>query len=97
MIEKKPFTSYTLDEDKKYSDTEVISLKINLEERALISRLKRYTNYDQDAKVIKMSMIIAEKVILNNFGDTLFMKISSLDRVKPITETVKEYPTFEKK
>jgi hypothetical protein len=79
-IEKKPFVNYTLDENKKYTDVEVISLKLNIDERAQINRLKKITNYGQDAKVIKLSLIIAEKVILGLFGDDLFMKLTLLVR-----------------
>jgi len=97
MIEKKPFTKYTLDEDKIITDVETISMKVNLEERALIERLKRMTNYDQDAKVIKIGLAVLEKVILNNFGSDVFGKLTSLDRVKPIFEKDKDKLDFEKK
>jgi len=97
MIEKKKFTNYTSDEDKIDSDVETISMKINKEERELIERLKRYTNYGQDAKVIKASMQVFEKVILNTFGDKLFMKFTSSDRTKPIFENLKNNPDFDKK
>lgn len=95
-IEKKPFVNYRLDEDKE-DGVETISMKVNKEERELIERLKRYTNYGQDAKVIKASMQVFEKVILNTFGDTLFMKFTSSDRRKPIFETDKKESTFDKK
>lgn len=97
MLEKKPFVNYTLDGTKKDTDVEVISMKINKQERELIERLKRLTNYGQDAKVIKASMIVFEKVILSNFGSDLFMKFTSTERVKPIFETMKENDTFPKK
>ena len=96
-IEKKPFVNYTLDENRVASDIETISMKVNLEERALIERLKRATNYDQDAKVIKIGLVVLEKVILNNFGSDVFGKLTSLNRVKPIFETDKNKTDFDKK
>lgn len=92
-LEKKPFVNYTLEQDKKESATEVISLKLNLEERALIDRLKECTNYGQDAKIIKAGLVVLEKVILGTFGADLFKKFTSTDRRKPIIETRKEIQT----
>jgi len=96
-IEKIPFKNYTLDEDKVVGDVETISMKVNLEERALIERLKRMTNYDQDAKVIKIGLAVFEKVILNNFGSDIFGKLTSINRVKPIFEKDKDKSDFDKK
>lgn len=89
MIEKKPFVNYTLDEDKVESEVEVVSLKVNKEERAAIERLKRLTNYGQDGKILKMGLIVLEKVILTNFGEVLFQKLTSNERRKPIFEEPK--------
>ena len=84
---KKPFVTYTLDEDKEQDPkVEVISLKLNKEERALIEELKRYTNYGQDAKVIKLGLAVLKKSILATFGAELFSKLTSNDRRKPIFE-----------
>jgi len=92
-IIKKPFVSYTLDEDKVDSDVEVISLKLNKQERELIERLKRITNYGQDAKVIKLGLAVLEKVILGTFGAELFAKITSNERRKPIFDDAKKSET----
>jgi hypothetical protein len=94
MLEKKPFVNYTLEEDKVEGAVEVISLKINKQEREQIEQLKKLTNYGQDSKVIKLSMVIARNVILNNFGSDLFQKLTSTNRVRPITETVKPINDF---
>ena len=95
-IIKKPFTNYTLDEDKDDQAIEVISLKLNKDERALIDRLIKLTKYNQ-SKVIKISLQVCEKVILNNFGSDLFMKLTSTERTKSIVESPKEVNKFDKK
>jgi hypothetical protein len=95
-IIKKPFVNYTLDEDKDDSAVEVISLKLNKSERALIDRLIKMTKYNQ-SKVIKISLQVCEKVILNNFGSELFMKLTSTERSKSITENPKEVNEIDKK
>ena len=96
-IEKKPFVNYTLEEDKQDKEVETISLKINKQEREQIEQLKKLTNYGQDSKVIKLSMVIARNVILNNFGSDLFQKLTSTSRTKPITETIAPETDFSKK
>ena len=88
-IIKKPFVNYTLAEDRVESDVEVISLKVNKQERELIERLKRMTNYNQDAKVIKIGMAVLEKVILATFGADLFAKLTSIERRRPIFDDAK--------
>lgn len=84
MIIKKPFESYTLEEDKKEADAEVITLKINKAERDLLERLKNTTHYNQDAKVIKAALKVYEKVILNLLGPDLVYKLTDPDRRRPI-------------
>jgi hypothetical protein len=96
-IEKKAFVSYTLDEERKEETSKPISLKINKQERALIERLKRYTNYDQDSKVLKIGLIVLEKVILNNFGSDIFSKLTSSERVRNLMEELPEESNFPKK
>jgi hypothetical protein len=95
MIIKKPFVNYRLEEDRN-DEVEVISLKVNKEERLLLERLMRLTNYNQ-SKVIKISLGVLEKVILNNFGSDLFMKLTSSERTKPIFEVNKEVTHLDKK
>ena len=92
MIEKKPFVNYTLDSERIDTDTETISMRLNKQEREQIERLKKLTNYEQDAKVIKLSMIVCENVILGLFGNELFKKLTSTNRTKPLTESTKETP-----
>lgn len=95
MLEKKPFVNYRLEEERS-DEVEVISLKVNKEERLLIERLMRLTNYNQ-SKVIKISLGVLEKVILNNFGSDLMIKLTSTERSKPIFETSKEIVQLDKK
>lgn len=95
-IIKKPFTKYKLDEEKEEGEKEVISLKLNAEERALINSLMILTNYNQ-SKVIKISLKVCEKVILNNFGSDIFSKLTSSERSKPIFEKDKVTSDFSKK
>ena len=85
-ILKKPFVNYTLEENKQETGSEVISLKLNKEERALIEDLKRLTNYSQDSKVIKIGLKVLKNVILGTFGAELFIKITGSERRRAIFE-----------
>ena len=85
-IIKKPFVSYTLEEDRKETAVEVISLKINPKERELLNRLRSLMNIDRDGTIIKICLGVTEKVILSTFGEPLFKKISSAERVRHIIE-----------
>lgn len=85
-IIKKPFVSYTLDQDRKETAIEVISLKINPKERELLNSLKSLMNIDRDGTVIKICLGVTQKVILSSFGEPLFKKISSAERVRHIIE-----------
>lgn len=55
-IKKKPFVNYTLDEDKKTTNTKVISIRINLEEMKIIENTKEIFNLKEDSKAIKILM-----------------------------------------
>jgi hypothetical protein len=95
MIEKKPFVNYRLEEDR--GDTvETISIKLNKEERALLDRVMRLTNYNQ-SQAIKISLAVCEKVILNNFGSDVFGKITSSERIRPAFKDPKNSSGFDKK
>lgn len=62
IIEKKPFTNYTLEEDKKKGNI-VISLKLNPEEQAQLIKDKNLLQQTKDGTAIKQLMQIGSKVI----------------------------------
>jgi len=64
-IEKEAFRSYTLDEDKEKGSVEVISLKINADERKLIDICKKVLEQPKDATTIKTLAWIGSKVVLD--------------------------------
>ena len=85
-IEKKPFVNYTLEEDKKEEASEVLTIRINKEERQLIDELKALMNFTNDAKAIKAGLQLSKNVILSTFGATFFRYLTSNTRRKPIEE-----------
>lgn len=90
MIEKKPFVSYTLDEDKIEKTTEVISLKINQSEREMLDELKRCFNTDMDGKIIKQALRYFKKVVFAGFTAQEMMYWTSSDRRKPLFDDSQE-------
>ena len=63
-IEKKPFVSYQLDEEK---DTTVvtITMKLNLQEQAELIKFKKLLQQDKNSTAIKQLMRIGQKVLLD--------------------------------
>lgn len=62
MIEQKPFVSYKLEEERT-EKSEVISLKLNEDERKLLDRCKQILEQTKDGTAIKQLMFIGAKVI----------------------------------
>lgn len=59
-IEKQPFVNYSLDDSKKQ---DIISLKLNPEERTQLEKDKVTLQQEKDGTAIKDMMAIARKVI----------------------------------
>jgi hypothetical protein len=68
MIEKKKFTRYDLDKDNK---VDVITLKLNAEERELLNTCKQVLNQSKDGTGIKQLMDIGSKVLLSGSTGTI--------------------------
>ena len=62
-IKKKPFKSYTLDEDRKEKGVITVSVKLNLDEQAQLVKDKSRLNQPKDSTAIKQLMSIGSKVI----------------------------------
>jgi len=63
MITKKPFESYTLEEDKKFEKFETISMKLNKDERQDLEIDKKALQQDKDSTAIKQMWKIARYVL----------------------------------
>ena len=64
MMEKERFVNYTLDEDKK-PGVKVVSLKLNLEDQALLKECQKVINQSKDGTTIKSLLYIGAKVVLD--------------------------------
>lgn len=75
-IEKVPFRSYTLDEDRKEKNHEIVSVKLNKEEYSKLQELKKKIEQPKDSTAIKTLMELGAEVILEPktrlILDTLF-------------------------
>jgi hypothetical protein len=89
-VEKKPFVSYTLDEDKVEADSKPLVIRINKAERQLIDEIKDIMHYANDSKVIKIGLVLLRNVIHSTFGEVLMSKITSEERRKPVVEAAKK-------
>lgn len=81
-----PFRRKYLDEEKETTGREVLSLKINQEERLMIDRLKRCFNTSQDGRILKQALRTFEKVVLSHFTASEMQYWTSTERRKPLFE-----------
>lgn len=93
VIEKQPYTSYTLDEDKEESTSETINIRLNSLDRAKLDELKWFLNESKDGTVLKYALEIAKNVLQNQLSEKSWIKICSQTR-KP--EVMKRPKSLEK-
>ena len=91
-LEKEPFVNYNLDESKKQ---DIISLKLNPEERALLEKDKVALQQKRDGTAIKDMLAIARKVIHDTPEGLFFQR--ALENIRKnkrvgIVEVEPEYP-----
>lgn len=89
-LEKPPFTMKYLDEEKQETGSEIITIRLNAQERATINKLKECLHYSQDAKVIKTALIIGYNVIHTTLGFDLMDKLCDENRRRSIFDDAKE-------
>ena len=82
---KKPFQNYTLEEDKvKDAKSEIISIRLNVEERAMINETKALFNIEADAKAIKLLMKWSYFVIHGKSIADIFKYLFKKERKKMV-------------
>lgn len=81
---RKPFENYTLEEEKKDEKSEVISIRLNTEERAMIEETKALFNIQHDAKAIKLLMKWSYFVIHGKSIADIFKYLFKKERAKRI-------------
>lgn len=80
-IEKKPFVNYTLDENKKpYKD--VITVRLNQDERAWLEELKEDLNLKSDSTALKTGALIGKNVLQGTFTRPILRYLFKKDRQK---------------
>jgi len=81
MIKKKPFTSYTLEEDRsKHKD--IFTVRVNVEERALLEELKEDLNIKSDSKALKTGALIGKNVLQHIFTRPILRYLFKSERIK---------------
>ena len=83
-LTKKPFTSYTLDEERDKPKRDVFSVSLNKKERELLDKFKQDTNIPMDSKAMKLAAIMGVNVSNSIFGPQILKYLSSQDRTKVI-------------
>ncbi|GEM_PF-4623649 len=77
-ITQKPFTPTRLEEERE----DVIAVRLNAEERALIEELKELLNIKQDSKALKMAALVGRNVLHGTFGPKFLKWLFKNERSK---------------
>jgi hypothetical protein len=83
------FTHKYLDEEKQETGDEILTIRINKQERELLNYLKNNLHFTADSKAIKASMLVMRNVIHNTLGEDLTFNLTRSDRVKSTGNTSK--------
>ena len=86
MLEKKPFTNYTLDEDRDDSGRETINISLNKAEREELDVVKWLLHENKDGTAMKYCLELAKNELHGQFSEDSWRKICSETRRK---ETMK--------
>lgn len=81
-LQRAPFTSTRLQEDRDRDTTETVSIKLNLAEREALEADKELLDIGPDSAAIKLLIDIGRKVLRDTFSDRQLRYLSSLKRVR---------------
>jgi len=72
MIEKKPFVSYTMEEDKKNPAEvgKIFTVRLNPEEYKQLQAMQKLFNIKTESTTLKFLAEIGQNVLLNTFGES---------------------------
>jgi hypothetical protein len=65
-LEKKPFRSYRLDEERQKDKRRVYPVSLNLDEQNILMEIKNLIEQDQDSKAIRQTMHIAHAYLIHD-------------------------------
>ena len=80
MIEKAKFNSFEVNSD--YVKEDIISVRLNKEERAWLEEIKEDLNIRSDGKALKLSSFIGKNVVQAMFTRKILTYLFSDQRVK---------------
>tara|TARA_Y100000310_G_C20639552_1_gene793109 strand:+ start:45 stop:323 length:279 start_codon:yes stop_codon:yes gene_type:complete len=81
-LEKTPFQRYGLDDDPNYKKQDVVTIRINANEREILNEFKRLFDVKSDGKMVKMGFIIGTNVLQRDFPPKILRYLMKGDRVK---------------
>lgn len=79
-VDKQPFTSYTLDEDK--GPGRVFTVRMNEKELAWMEEIKEDLNVKADSKALKMAAFIGKNVLQSLLGRKMLQYLFKKEREK---------------
>ena len=92
-LEKVPFVPYTLEEERKGKPKQdIISVRINEEERKALNTFKAVCDIKSDGKMLKMGYLIGMNVLQTTFPPKFLSYLFKADRIK-----LSDYEDIDKK
>lgn len=89
VLEKKPFVSYRLDEEKQGDKRETFTVSINKDERLWLNDGKKILNIGMDGTALKILARAGLNVLLATFGGKTMVYLTSEKRRRPIFDYAK--------
>jgi hypothetical protein len=72
-IEKQPFTSYTLEGEQIGAKADIVNIRLNSEERALLDKCKLILRQERDGTALKQLAIIGAANVIHDVSINTFL------------------------
>ena len=79
-LEKEPFRAYTLEEERGVG--EIISVRLNAQERAILNEIKEDLNIRADSKALKIGAFVGLNVLHSLFSRKILRYLFKKERSK---------------
>ena len=80
MIKREPFKSYRLDEEKVEDKSEVITVRLNQQERKLLNEVKQILGISEDSKALKKGFFAGHFVLHSQFTEQFWKGLMRKER-----------------
>ena len=83
MLEKKPFQSYRLDDEKVEDKRRTFSVSVNKQEEINLEILKQVSGYKEDGTTLKLWAFLGYKCVTSTFSKEFLEDLFKKGKAKP--------------